>query len=47
MTTLERFQSYDPRTENDLKAEKEIATKLKKAYKAAKAIVHKKREKDR
>jgi hypothetical protein len=35
------------RTEEDLKMEKEIASRLKKAYKAAKATLNKKREKER
>jgi hypothetical protein len=35
------------RTEEELKAEKEIASRLKKAYRAAKAMVNKKKEKER
>eukprot|EP00604_Paraphysomonas_vestita_P000554 CAMPEP_0174825288 /NCGR_PEP_ID=MMETSP1107-20130205/42617_1 /TAXON_ID=36770 /ORGANISM="Paraphysomonas vestita, Strain GFlagA" /LENGTH=287 /DNA_ID=CAMNT_0016056765 /DNA_START=4202 /DNA_END=5065 /DNA_ORIENTATION=- len=46
-SSLNNFHFYDPRSEDDLKAEKEIASKLKKAYKAAKAIVNKKKEKER
>lgn len=58
-TALDRFHFHDPRylssialphlhsTEDDIKAEKEIASRLKKAYKAAKAMVNKKKEKER
>lgn len=35
------------RTEADMKAEKEIASRLKKAYRAAKAMINKKKEKER
>ena len=39
--------TYSCRTEGDIAAEKDIASKLKKAYKLAKVMASKKREKER
>jgi len=46
-TEIDRFRTVDPRTEEDLKTEKDISTKLKKAYKAARVMASKKREKEK
>ena len=43
---IEKYVADDPRTPADLKLEKEVTSRLKKAYKVAKVLSQKKREKE-